>query len=88
MEITKSLSDEWLNKNVSGDGEHELYHHETCFCENGEKGKEKKAAANKKMKGFYKAEEGMEIKKNYSEKVKQKNKLIEEQRRMKICGAF
>ena len=73
-------------KNVSGDGEYALHHHETCFCENGEKGKQKKAAANKKRKEFYETEEGMEIKKKYSEKAKQKNELIEELRRMKNCG--
>ena len=84
--LWKNLSDEWLNKNVSGDGEYALHHYETCFCEYGGKGKQKKAAANKKRKEFYETEEGMEIKKKYSEKAKQKNKLIEELRRMKNCG--
>ena len=83
--LWKHLSDEWLNKNVSGDGEYALHHHEDCFCENGEKGKQKKKAANKKRKEFYETEKGMDIKKKYSEKAKQKNKLIEELRRMKNC---
>ena len=87
MEITESLwrnlSDEWINKNVSGDGEYALHHHETCFCRNGGKGKQLKTAAHKKRKEFYKTEECMEIKKKYSEKAKQKKKLIEELRRMK-----
>ena len=82
----KNLSDEWLNKNVSGDGEYALHHHEACFCKNGGKGKQKKAAANKKRKEFYETEKGMEIKKKCSERAKQKNKLIEELRRMKNCG--
>ena len=73
-------------QNVSGDGKYALHHYETCFCEKGGKEKLKKAAANKKRKEFYETEEGMEIKKKYSEKAKQKNKLIEELRRMKNCG--
>ena len=40
----------------------------------------------KKRKEYYKTEEGKEIKKKYREKAKQKNKLIEELRRMKNCG--
>ena len=84
MEITEKiweeLSDEWLDENVSGDGVYALHHHENCFCENRGKGKQKK------RKEFYETEKGMDIKKKYSEKTKQKNKLIEELRQMKNCG--
>ena len=48
--IWEKLSDEWLAKNVSGDGEYALHHEESCVCENGKIGKEKKAAASKKQK--------------------------------------
>ena len=42
-----NLSDEKLEKNVSGDAEYGLHHYESCTCENGVIGKQKKAAANK-----------------------------------------
>ena len=44
--------------NGSGDGEYKLHHQESCNCENGDKGKKKKAAANKRRSDFYKTEEG------------------------------
>ena len=47
-EIWLELSDQWLNENVSGDGEYKLHHQELCHCENGDKGKEKKVLANKR----------------------------------------
>ena len=81
--IWRNLSDEWLAKNVSGDGEYRLHHQETCLCENGKKGKEKKAAANKKRKEFYETEEGKTMKEFYADKARNKHKLIRELRKLK-----
>ena len=80
MEITyriwKELSDQWLNENVSGDDEYKLHHQESCNCENGDKGKKKKAAANKRRSDFYKTEEGQAKKRYYAEKAPKKHELI------------
>ena len=84
--LWKNLSDQWLAENVSGDGEYALHHQETCVCENGKIGKDKKAAANKKRKEFYQTEEGQQIKKKYSEKNQKKHNLIRELRKMKNCS--
>ena len=79
--ITKSiwdeLSNEWLEENVSGDSEYALHHEDTCICENGEIGKEKRELANKKRSEFYKTAKGIEIKKLYKEKSQKKKKLID-----------
>ena len=53
-----------------------MHHHENCLCEFGKIGKEKKAAANKKRKDFYKTERGQEIKNNYKEKAQTRKTLI------------
>ena len=78
--IWEKLSDEWLAKNVSGDGEYALHHDESCVCENGKIGKEKKAAASKKKKDFYETEEKKQKKKYYREKNKAKHALIKKVR--------
>ena len=57
--IKDHLTEDWKNENVSAHPHH-LHHHETCLCEFGKIGKEKKAAANKKRKDFYKTERGQE----------------------------
>ena len=53
-----------------------MHHHETCLCEFGKIGKEKKAADNKERKDFYKTELGQEIKDNYKEKAQTRKTLI------------
>ena len=75
--IWDELSDEWLEENVSGDSEFALHHEDTCVCENGEIGKEKRELANKKRSEFYKTAKGIEIKKLYKEKSQKKKKLID-----------
>ena len=85
--IWGKLSDEWLTENVSGDGEYALHHEESCDCEYGKMGKEKKAAANKKRKEYYETQEGKETKRKYAEKNRKKNNLIRELRMMKKCGS-
>merc|ERR1712030_32439 len=85
--IWEKLSDEWLTENVSGDGEYALHHEESCDCEYGKMGKEKKAAAKKKRKEYYLTQEGKETKKKYAEKNTKKNNLIRELRMMKTCGS-
>ena len=84
--ILEKISDEWLAKNIRGDTAFPLHHQESCVCENGKIGKEKKAAASKKKKDFYETEEGKEKKKYYSEKNKEKYALIKKVREMKKGG--
>ena len=86
--IWEKLSDEWLDENVSGDGEYALHHEESCDCENGMIGKEKKASANKKRKEYYKTQEGKEMKKYYANENKKKHDLIREVRRLKKGGTL
>ena len=74
--IWEELSDEWLEENVSGDSEYALHHADTCSCENGEIGREKREIANKKRSDFYKTAKGLEIKKLYKEKSQKKKELI------------
>ena len=73
--IKDHLTEDWTHDNVSGHPHH-LHHHETCLCEFGRIGKEKKAAANKKRKDFYKTERGQEIKNIYKEKAQTRKTLI------------
>ena len=75
--IWDELSDEWLEENVSGDSEYRLHHEDTCVCENGVIGKDKRELANKKRSEFYKTAKGIEIKKMYKEKSQKKKKLID-----------
>ena len=81
--IWDNLSEEWLVKNVSGDGEYALHHQETCICENGNIGKDKKAAANKKRKEFYETKEGIAKKKYYADKAREKHDLIRQLKKLK-----
>ena len=53
-----------------------LHHQGLCNCENGDKGKEKKAAANKRRSDYYKTEEGQATKRYYAEKASKKHELI------------
>ena len=85
--IWEKLSDKWLAENVSGDGEYALHHEESCVCENGKIGKDKKAAANKKRKEYYETPEGKQTKKYYAEKNRKKHNLIREIRMMKKGGS-
>ena len=53
-----------------------LHHQESCNCKNGDKGKKKKAAANKRRSDFYKTEEGKAKKRHYTEKASKNHELI------------
>ena len=81
--IKNHLTEDWKNENVSGSFHH-LHHHETCLCKFGKIGKEKKAAANKKRKDFYKTERGQEIKIMYKEKAQTRKTLIKTVNALKI----
>ena len=61
---------------MSGHQNH-LHHHETCLCEFGKIGKEKKAAANKKRRDFYKTLECQNMRNSYKERTKTRDILIE-----------
>ena len=84
--IWRKLNDEWLNENVSGDGEYALHHQETCLCDNGKIGKDKKAAANKKRKEFYQTEEGEAMKEYYADKAREKHELIRQLKKIKTSS--
>ena len=56
---------------------HHLHHHETCLCEFGKIGKERKKAANEKRREFYKTEDGERVKNRYKETARTMDKLIE-----------
>mgnify|MGYP001158961085 FL=1 len=74
--VSTKLSEEWKAKHVSGH-QHYLHHHESCLCEFGKIGKERKAAANKKRRDFYKTERGQNIRNSYKERAKTRDELIE-----------
>ena len=74
--VRNKLSDKWIRDNVSGH-HHYLHHHETCLCEFGKIGKEKKKAANQKRRDFYNTEPGQEIKKRYRDRAQQRRELIQ-----------
>ena len=74
--VSIKLTEEWKSKNVSGHSHH-LHHHETCRCEFGKIGREKKKEANEKRRAFYKTEHGQSIKNRYKETAKLRNELIE-----------
>ena len=73
--LRKNLDEEWLKSNVSGHPHH-LHHHETCLCEFGKIGRQKKAAANQKRRDFYKTERGQDIKKMYKDRAQNKKDII------------
>ena len=73
--LQQNLDEEWLKNNVSGHPHH-LHHHETCLCEFGKIGREKKAAANQKRRDFYKTERGQDIKKMYKDRAQNKKDII------------
>ena len=52
-------------------------HHETCLCDYGKIGIEKKKAANKKRSDFYETERGKNIKKMYKNRAEDKKDIIE-----------
>ena len=81
--VWENLSEERLVENVSGDGEYAIHHQETCLCENGKIGKDKKAAETNKQKEFYQTEEGKAKKEYYAEKARQKHDLIRELKKIK-----
>ena len=75
--IWEKLSDTWLEKNVSGDGEYALHHQASCVCERGEIGKAKKVAANEKKKAYFQTEEGKAKKKKKADDDREKTKCLE-----------
>ena len=54
----------------------ELHDSETCLCNRGKKGLEKKAASNAKRRAYYKTEAGLETKRKYREKAEVKRKIL------------
>ena len=73
--LQQNLDEEWLKNNVSGHPHH-LHHHETCLCEFGKIGRQKKAAANQKRRDFYKTQQGQDIKKMYKDRAQNKKDII------------
>ena len=76
MYIKKNLDEEWLKENVSGHPHH-LHHHETCLCDYGKIGIEKKKAANKKRRDFYETGAGKKMKEMYKNRAADRKDLIE-----------
>ena len=74
--VRNKLTDKWKNDNVSGH-HHHLHHHETCVCDFGLIGKEKKEAANEKRRAFYNTEQGLEIKNKYKDRAQKRREIIE-----------
>ena len=71
--IEAHLTEDWLQRNVSGSDGDYLHHHESCSCEMGKIGEANKLAANKKRSDFYKTERGMEVKQRYKKRAEDKN---------------
>ena len=74
--IRNNLSEEWIKENFSR-GPHHLHHHETetCLCDFGKVGIEKREIANIKRRDFYKTEQGKEIKLMYKTRARQRKEL-------------
>ena len=85
-QIWTNLSDQWLEENVSGDGEFALHHDKSCVCERGQIGKEKKVAANMKRKAYFETEEGQAKKKVKADKDRQTYKMIRDIKSLEIDG--
>ena len=64
--------------------EYNLHNIETCLCDRGKIGKEKRAAANEKRREFYKTEKGIAIKKKYREKAAVKRKILNQVMMLKV----
>ena len=73
--IKCQLTQDWKNENISGHP-HYLHHHETCLCDNGKIGKNKRQEANKKRREFYNTERGQEIRQAYKERANMRKELI------------
>ena len=84
--IWEKLSDNWLEKNVSGDGEYALHHQASCVCERGEIGKAKKVAANEKRKAYFQTEAGKTKKKKKADDDREKNKMFRDMKRLRKGG--
>ena len=74
--VRNKLTAKWKSDNVSGH-HHHLHHHETCVCDFGLIGKEKKEAANEKRREFYNTERGQEIKNKYKDRAQKRREIIE-----------
>ena len=74
--IEAHLTEDWLKKNVSGSDGDYLHHHESCSCDNGEVGKAKKLAANKKRSDFYSTPQGVEKKQRYKKLKEDRKDLV------------
>lgn len=86
--IEAHLTEDWLQRNVSGSDGDYLHHHETCSCDMGKIGKANKLAANKRRSDFYKTERWREIRKRYKQRAEENRKeLIDRFNKfMKSCG--
>ena len=54
----------------------ELHNKETCLCNRGKIGKEKRAVANEKRRAYYKTAAGLETKRRYREKANVKRQIL------------
>ena len=54
----------------------ELHDKETCLCNRGKTGKEKRAVANEKRRAYYKTKAGIETKRRYREKANVKRQIL------------
>ena len=64
-----------MNGNFSGNHRN-LHHHETCLCDFGKIGKEKKEAANKKWSDFYKTERGLAMRQKHKDRANEKKDIV------------
>ena len=86
--IEAHLTEDWLQRNVSGSDGDYLHHHETCSCDMGKIGKANKLAANKRRSDFYKTERWREIRKRYKQRaIVNRKELIDRINELnKSCG--
>ena len=74
--IEAHLTEDWLQRNVSGSDGDYLHHHESCPCDMGKIGQANKLAANKKRSDFYKTEHGQEIRNRKKLREEDKEKTL------------
>ena len=84
--IEAHLTEDWLERNVSGSDGDYLHHHESCPCEMGKIGQANKLAANKKRSDFYKTEAGQRIRNRYKQKADDKEAAIAAIQKVMVNG--
>ena len=84
--IEAHLTEDWLQRNVSGSDGDYLHHHESCSCEMGKIGEANKLAANKKRSDFYKTKRWQEIRNRYKQRADFKEAVIAEIQKVIVNG--